>query len=688
MNKKFYFALALTAGLFASCSSDDLAEAPGLNVDQSNDAAAIKIEVAKPNATTRGTGAVGVEANKWEGQDFQLFMFEKGTLNLATYEDETHAMVPIFDNYNMTTRKDGTGSADYWIADPADPTNTVIQYNYFPTSGSYSFWGYRADDAAAAYKLVKDDGTDAADASEAATVRVPVTINGTQDLMIAETKESDAATQLKGVVTTLSDDEAAAKIYSAYAARRGVNPKLQFSHLLSRIYFEVEAGDRDVSDAATIKTTDPNEYAGFRITSVKVKSKSKGYIVAAYKDAIPADAQRLVWDDGDGDPTNDETWPAATADDAKTRWNAETTLAEFELKSREKVVDEPAQVALVSRSLGAADFTIPATYDFGSGAVAVADAGSVIAFGDDTPVYTANTLDGTTGLPTTAPVTRKTLLDGGHLGTETIYYLIVRDGVHDGTTVAWNKPTYTEDPSQLLKPTLDEVTPEWTGYTPETKGVPTWRELVQAATLYTWTEQPGYAVVGGEVDLGADTEPSTDPAVAGVYALNDVVFTDWGGVNRYFKLTAIAYNTDGALDVVDHTALALTTADIDTKKVHNTTDGKYYEVYGVGGAAEVKGNAVATPIGESLLVAPNDETGHYLIEIGFKRTKKVTSTKVQELNGTAYLAPAVTSGKFEAGKSYKITLVLYSDGEIKSEGYTIINWTDGTGDLTEPKYEL
>jgi len=101
MNKKFYFALALTAGLFASCSSDDLAEAPGLNPDQSNDAAAIKIEVGKPNATTRGTGAVGVDGNKWEGQEFKLFMFEKGTLTLATYEVETGATVPIFDNYAM-----------------------------------------------------------------------------------------------------------------------------------------------------------------------------------------------------------------------------------------------------------------------------------------------------------------------------------------------------------------------------------------------------------------------------------------------------------------------------------------------------------------------------------------------------------------------------------------------------------
>ena len=415
---------------------------------------------------------------------------------------------------------------------------------------------------------------------------------------------------------------------------------------------------------------------------MKVKSKSKGYIVAAYKDAIPADAQRLIWD-----ATSGETWPAVGTD-AKAQWTAETTLAELELKSREKVIDEKAQVALVSRSLGAADFTIPATYDFGTGSVAVAAGGTAITFGDDTPVYTDNTCDPTTGLPTTAPVTRKSLIEGGHLGTETVYYLIVRDGVHEGTTIAWNKPTYTEDPSQPLKTTLDEVTPEWKGYVPASKGNPIWHELTQAKTLYTWTEQSGYVAAGGEIDLGPDKEPSTDPAVAGDYPLNTVVFTDWGGVMRYFKLTAIANNTDGASDVADHTALTLTTADIDNKIVHDLNDDKYYEVIGDGAAGEVAGTAVPTPIGESLLVAPNDETGHYLIEVGFKRTKKVTSKKVQELTGTAYLAPAVASGKFEAGKSYKITLKLYSDGEIKSEGATIINWTDGTSDLTKPEYEL
>jgi hypothetical protein len=110
MNKKFYFGLAATAALFASCSSDEIAQAPqqGLNVDDSEQAA-IKILVDRPNATTRGTGAVGVKDNKWEGQEFKLFMFEKGTLNLATYVDETAAEVPIFDNYAMKTAGDGSG---------------------------------------------------------------------------------------------------------------------------------------------------------------------------------------------------------------------------------------------------------------------------------------------------------------------------------------------------------------------------------------------------------------------------------------------------------------------------------------------------------------------------------------------------------------------------------------------------
>lgn len=709
MKKSFYFALAATAALFASCSSDEIAQAPqqGLNVDDSEQAA-IKILVDRPNATTRGTGAVGVKDNKWEGQDFNLFMFEKGTLNLATYEDQTGAMVPIFDNYAMTTRTDGSGDADFYIADPdpaAAPGSTVVQFNYFPTSGSYTFWGYRADDAAAAYTLNKDDGTVTADPAEAATVRVPLTIDGSQDLMIAETLEGTAANELKtyqaGKGVTMTDDEAAAKIYSAYAARRGVNPKLQFSHLLSRLYFEVKAGDRDVSDAATIKTSDPYEYAGFRITSVKVKSKSKGYIVAAYKDAVPANAQRLVWDDGDNDPATGEIWPAAPAAgaDAKALWNAETTLATLELKSRDKVVDENAQVALVAWALGAPTFDIPATYDFGSGtAVPVANGGTSITCSAETPVYTSATIESTTGLPATAATTRKALIDAGTDLTTDVYFLIVRDGNHgDAAATPWSKPTYTEDPSQKLKTTLDEVTPEWTGYAAATAGTPTWNLLTPAVTEYVWTEITGsYTADGTETPLGDNSDPRsnltvdpTDPAytIGTVGAVGEVGVTKISGMDRYFRCTDIKSNTDDAVDG-DPATVTATLADIGTKILHKTSDDTYYECIGVGGTPEQTGNAVPTPIGESLLVAPNDETGHYLIEVGFKRTKKVTSKKVQELTGTAYLAPTVISGKFEAGKSYKITLVLYSDGEIKSEGYTIINWQDGTSDLTEPEYEL
>ena len=89
MNKKFYFALALTAGLFASCSSDEVALAPQMNVNDSQKAP-IELKLGSLGSVTRGTGTVGSLAgetdNVWAGQKFNVYMFDKGTLTLAQDE--------------------------------------------------------------------------------------------------------------------------------------------------------------------------------------------------------------------------------------------------------------------------------------------------------------------------------------------------------------------------------------------------------------------------------------------------------------------------------------------------------------------------------------------------------------------------------------------------------------------------
>lgn len=62
-------------------------------------------------------------------------------------------------------------------------------------------------------------------------------------------------------------------IYSAFAARRDVQPNIKFEHLLSRLNFQVLAGAESTTDANT----------GVKVTGITVKSKATGKLVIAYQ---------------------------------------------------------------------------------------------------------------------------------------------------------------------------------------------------------------------------------------------------------------------------------------------------------------------------------------------------------------------------------------------------------------------
>jgi hypothetical protein len=70
----------------------------------------------------------------------------------------------------------------------------------------------------------------------------------------------------------------ATRFYSAFAARKGVQPNMIFKHLLSRFTFEVKAGNADAADA-----TNPVE-----ITGIRVISKATGDLVINATAAAPA----------------------------------------------------------------------------------------------------------------------------------------------------------------------------------------------------------------------------------------------------------------------------------------------------------------------------------------------------------------------------------------------------------------
>lgn len=241
MKKLFLMGAVASLGLLASCSSDD-----DLSTGGKNDLQQIKIGMGVQTTVgaTKGTGSVGSvgEANnKWAGQAINIYMFNKGTLDLAKWDDG----IAIYDNakFNAPT------AASTGLATAADHS-----VKYYPTQSSFDFWGYRLDDAIQGEPAVSDDGT---------KQEIGFELNGSQDIMVGK------ATPNEEDLAKCADET---KIYSAYAARRDVQPDIVFKHLLSRLVFSVTGGNQDAC----------NDTYGVKVTGITVKSKYTGKLIVAY----------------------------------------------------------------------------------------------------------------------------------------------------------------------------------------------------------------------------------------------------------------------------------------------------------------------------------------------------------------------------------------------------------------------
>lgn len=705
MKKSFYFALALTAGLFASCSSDDLtADAPQQSVEIDDSAPAlIKLNIGSPNGTTRGTGSVGWNNNsKWEGQSFNIFMFEKGTLDLG-YEavDENNNPIYIFDNTELvtSTNADNANQADanFYVVNE-ETQETEIQFNYFPSNGkSYSFWAYRVDDAnpGGAYKYTDDNGNEV-EGDARTQVRVPFEIDGSQDIMIAETPDEEIVagtlvTADAALGKTISLDDAKAKIYSAYSARREVNPKLNFSHKLTRLYFYVMAASKDVSNLATNKTSmavDANGlrwYPGYKVTGVSVRSKSKGEVIAAYKGDVPEDAERVVWTD------------------ATQQWSNPASLAELQLRSRNEVIDDPDFLWLEIEN--PSQWTNSVTLD----ALGIEEGyyyldSRTIRFDveetkNNFDVYTNNAID-VDGQPTTDPIKWSAIEND-----QTVYLALTPMGTRDNGT-EWTKKSVTYSASEDLKDELTAVTPKW--ISPEEENIG-WNEINEVADGWTWTSRTANELSDEEKANATEIAGSTainNAITAGTYKPENVDLQlpniDAGtkgtiiavtlGTTKYYELTAIHYNITGVEEVA---TLADCPADpANGLIVKVTANGKFYQYTA---ADENAGEGDPTLVGEAVLVAPEDEGYGYEVKFDFARCKKLTGTSWVEQTGSSTLtvklkqaanfdpttAEPGTAKAFQPGKAYKVTAVIYSDGEIKTDDVKIIEWIDGTEEMED-----
>ena len=247
MKKMFFYAALATAAL-VSCSKDNGFEAPFVEENETKEA--IKFNLSSNiNVTTRGKGAVGgmgtpEDPNNWDGQELYVYMFKKGTMELA--EDSTVAPDPITNEYQpyfknvMIKAPAADANEDSFEENEFGGTKKYYGQNKYNV---YDFFAYHADNA------VLDELGNRVEpilngAGDAYTV--PVTIDGTQDLMVAKAGLNQEDTdKLQGSDLT--------RVYSAYSARRDVHPRFAFSHELSRFVFNAVSANEKAKDITITK---------------------------------------------------------------------------------------------------------------------------------------------------------------------------------------------------------------------------------------------------------------------------------------------------------------------------------------------------------------------------------------------------------------------------------------------------
>ena len=250
MKTKFFYAAAAVIAL-ASCSKENVVESPVLTNNGEESVEAISFQMGSSfELATKGTGAVGdntEETNLWNGQTLNVYMFDKGTLNLA--ENKTTEK-NYFENAVVTAPTGvKSGEAIYGAA------------QYYPTTGNFDFFAYHADDAVAVAPALN---------AEKNAYTVAVTIDGTQDLMVAKAGLNDLDRATFEGDGRGYDYE---RVYSAYSARRGVQPRFTFKHLLSRFIFQAEAAEEGAAGAE-----------GIKITKIEIKAPVKGNMTVAALD--------------------------------------------------------------------------------------------------------------------------------------------------------------------------------------------------------------------------------------------------------------------------------------------------------------------------------------------------------------------------------------------------------------------
>ncbi len=247
---------------------------PGTTTDDLDDGKPVAVALGastplmETKVSTKAIGTVGQVGNgntsTWSGKEkVYVYSFRSGT-------DEGYLQ-----DVNQTTTTASEPLIDNEIATVATGSNTAkltfenSKTYYYQGDKVYEFFGYHIDDAG-----TKATTNDPEPVKTKTSIHVPFKIDGGQDLMIGRTnKEEDIKAAGSEVI-------APSKLYSAYAARRGVQPNLRFEHVLSRFTFNIIPGTYNSKDV--------------KVTGIKVKSYTEGNLnIVGFDEDLTVDVSSM-----------------------------------------------------------------------------------------------------------------------------------------------------------------------------------------------------------------------------------------------------------------------------------------------------------------------------------------------------------------------------------------------------------
>ena len=335
--KKNYLYLAAATFLLAGCAQDSFVDE---NLQETTVPQEIKMSAGNRGISveTRGIGSVGgTNDSQWDGETVKIYAFNK---SLSTFNLGAESNDNIF--IKGATATVGAGSSQTGIS-------FTEGTKYYPLTGAFNFVGYHADGAD------KDENGNVAASLVNNNIQIPITIDGSQDIMIAKAdlsygdKEALVEALIKSgklgnntqvpatnfIYSQAEADQAVdllpgdpkpdnnpndeineieiinneyKKAFSSYTARRQVQPNLVFEHQLVRLNFYVKAGDEKtiastVEDQGTDQTTGEvttiNKELGVYIKSITVGSRTLGDIKIDKEGGIQFNARNEINADGD-----------------------------------------------------------------------------------------------------------------------------------------------------------------------------------------------------------------------------------------------------------------------------------------------------------------------------------------------------------------------------------------------------